>query len=226
MAATLVFCEIPAAAVTNKDLERSSQLFSNHYGVWGERPAAKRPPKGARVRLSAAALQTAFLFKSDTCLLIQADDGDTLVGQAFVCRYQLPGLGQVAWITQLVVHKDYRRKGIGKKLCRMAQGGGDNFACGLVSCHPYAVRALEAGTGRTCNQEAARRYAADLLSASQIPYVQDCSLDFDSGKCLIDTRFFVDHTEVNKILSEASGWRLGPLEEGKEFFAFTFSDPR
>jgi hypothetical protein len=42
-------------------------------------------------------------------------------------------------------------------------------------------------------------------------------------RCLIDTQYFVDHTHVNQILSGLSQWNLGQLEEGKEFFAFTFA---
>ncbi len=86
------------------------------------------------------------------------------------------------------MHKDYRSQGIGKKLCRTAWGVNNYFACGLVSSHPYAVRALEKATQRIADRSAIQRYFKELVLHSHIPYVQDCDLDFDSGKCLITTR--------------------------------------
>jgi hypothetical protein len=108
-------------------------------------------------------------------------------------------------------------------LCRMAQGSGQHFALGLVTCHPYSVRAVEAATGRACDRELTRVHARDLIEHSGIPYVQGCAVQFEGGRCLIDTQFYVDHDEVDAVLRGVSRWGLGPLEEGKEFIAFTFA---
>lgn len=133
--------------------------------------------------------------------------------------------GKVSWITQLVVHSDYRHRGVAKKLCRMAWAVEQCYAVGLVTSHPYAVRALERATQRMCNRATIMPVARELLSHCNIPYVLDKVLCFEEGRCLIDTQFFVDHTDVNNILATTldTQWELGGLEEGKEFFAFTFA---
>lgn len=85
---------IPANQVTDRDLQRSSQLYSNHYGVWGDNPTPNGPPKEARVRMSAKTLREMLLFDDETCFLILAEDteADVVVGQAFVCRFHLQDL--------------------------------------------------------------------------------------------------------------------------------------
>jgi hypothetical protein len=129
----------------------------------------------------------------------------------------------VSWVTQLVVHPDYRGQGIARKLCHMAWGPGGFFAAGLITSHPHAVKALEGATQRECDRALIEEHAPDLVRYSKLPYVQNKQLCCDDGKCLIDTQFFVDHTEVERILSRSKGWQLGPLEDGKEFMAFTFA---
>ncbi|KAG5178017.1 hypothetical protein JKP88DRAFT_270620 [Tribonema minus] len=221
IAVQVAYHSLPAAAVTDHALIRSSELFSNHYGVWGRNPFALE--QGKRVRLSAKQLRKQFLFDAERCSIIQAEVANQLVGHAFVCHYHIPDTGQVSWITQLVVHSEYRGRGIGKRLCRMAWAVDRYYACGLVTSHPHAVRALEAATERACDRSLAISSAQALISHSGIPYVSQALVHFEGGKCLIDTQFFVDHSEVEAVLSGITHWRLGPLEEGKEFFAFTFA---
>ena len=129
----------------------------------------------------------------------------------------------VSWITQLVVHADWRRRGIAKRLCRIAWGTRKYFAYGLVSSHPYAVRALEGATVRRCDRNLAAQHAQELIEYSCIPYMKGKTLCFDDGRCLIDTQFPVDHSGVEQLLLTIKDWQLGPLEDNKEFFAFTFA---
>jgi hypothetical protein len=131
--------------------------------------------------------------------------------------------GLVSWVTQLVVHPAYRNMGVGRRLCRIAWGAGRFFAAGLVTSHPFAVKALERATERDCNRSLIEEHAADLVRHCNIPYVQGKQLCFEGGKCLVDTQFCVDHSEVEQLRARLSGWRLGPLEDGKEFLAFAFA---
>ena len=152
-----------------------------------------------------------------------ASIGDEIIGHAFATTFNYPNYGNVTWITQLVVSSSYRRNGIATRLCRLAwatkEPSAEDFACGLVTSHPHAVRALERATGRVCDKAGAEQHAVGLIAASGIPYVQGCTVN-DSK---IDTQFYVDHTEINKIVREQQrNWVLGDLPDGKEFFAFTF----
>ncbi len=63
-----------------------------------------------------------------------------------------------------------------------------------------------------------------LISASGVPYVQNCRLYLSDDRAVINTSFFVDHTEVNRILENQKTWRLGSIDDGEEFFAFVFAD--
>ncbi|KAL6761127.1 hypothetical protein V8C86DRAFT_2543878 [Haematococcus lacustris] len=221
------YTEVPPSFVSDAELKHHAQLFSSHYGKWGENPHGLQ--KGARVRLTASRLRSDHLFDEQRCSLIRAtiSEGETVhvVGHACVYCYEVPGKGKVSWITQLVVHSDYRHRGVAKKLCRMAWPVEQFYAVGLVTSHPYAVRALERATQRTCNRATIMPVARELLSQCNIPYVLDKALCFEEGRCLIDTQFFVDHTDVNNILATTldTEWELGGLEDGKEFFAFTFA---
>jgi hypothetical protein len=99
----------------------------------------------------------------------------------------------------------------------------DALAWGLMTSHPYAVRALESATQRKCDPQTISIYAKDLVKASGIPYFQKCQISINENHSLIHSEFFIDHTEVNEILASLkSEWRLGTLGEGDEFFAFTF----
>lgn len=74
-------------------------------------------------------------------------------------------------------------------------------------------------------------HAEEVIKSSPIEYIRDAKLhgkivgDKNSPMvCGVDTGFFVDHTEPNKVLREIqedggdSGWKLGELLEGHEFF--------
>jgi hypothetical protein len=112
----------------------------------------------------------------------------------------------------------------------------NDVAWGLASSHPYAIRTLERVTGRRCDPLLIGKYARELIKSSQIPYFQSCAFSIslatdDQKKSIVHSNFFVDHTEVNRILvKEMEGqnekaWMLGStLEDGDEFFGFTFSE--
>lgn len=63
-----------------------------------------------------------------------------LAGQAFTCRWT-HAEKTVCWITQLVVHRDYRRRGLATSLLReVAKDGDDMF--GIMSSNPVACLAF------------------------------------------------------------------------------------
>jgi len=131
--------------------------------------------------------------------------------------------GFACWIIQLVVASPVRRQGIATKLCQMASDSND-AAVGLVSSHPYTIRALERAMQSTCRPSIIATHAASLVQASGIPCVQDCPLRLGEEGCSIDTQSFVYHTKLNVLLSKEKEWQLGPLNEGEEFFAFVFRE--
>jgi hypothetical protein len=79
---------LPASEVPDEAVQRSADLFSNHYGTWAPNPCGCKP--GARVRMSAHKLQAQMLF-DDQCKLITAEFDGALIGQAFVRHFDVPG---------------------------------------------------------------------------------------------------------------------------------------
>lgn len=127
------------------------------------------------------------------------------------------------WITQLVVHSGHRGKGVAQRLCSLSWEPHSD-AWGLVSSHPYAIRALETATARFCDPALIKERASKLVSPCPVSYIQDAKLVYpEEGGTLINTEFFVDHDEVNDIaMKMGDSWKLGNLHEGMEYFAFTF----
>lgn len=151
-----------------------------------------------------------------------------LVGHAFYVRYHYPpsASDMVVWITQLVLRAEYRNMGVATRMLRICcEGVGEVFACGLVSSHPYAVKALEAATSKKYDKNLSAQHAARLVRHSRIPYVQDRPVLIDATKCVMKTDYSVDHTLVDIIRLSLRDWQLGSLDEGEAHFAFVFRPP-
>jgi 2-polyprenyl-3-methyl-5-hydroxy-6-metoxy-1,4-benzoquinol methylase len=153
----------------------------------------------------------------------------SMVGYAIAIHTQLPDRGNVAWITQFVVHKDHRNADVGKRLLFTIWGFSDYFAWGLLSANPYAVRALEKATRRRCQPKLIAEHASALLTlgAGQVHYLDGSRrLVVNESESRIDTAFNLDHSELPDMLSNATDetkpWIMGSLSEGWEWFAFTF----
>jgi hypothetical protein len=216
--------------VSDDDLKECSQLFSQHYGVWGSQMNEKYQK---RVSLSANMMRSQYLFSND-CALVVAKSNHKIIGQAFFIRFWNDKLnGWVVWITQLVVHSQFRRLGIGKGLCNSSWNPSTDIAVGLVSANPFAVKALESATSSHVTEKTVRQYADTLMDTCSIPYMKNCKMNkaFSNNEpnCSINTAFHVDHTEINADLLklEKDGkWTLGKLKDGHEFFAFVFKDSK
>lgn len=86
------------------------ELYSNHYGIWGE----KGPRPGEHVKLSRKRFSE--WLSSDCSSIYYATLDDILIGYAIAIRAKMQHIGTVTWVTQLVVHSQYRNQGIAKNL--------------------------------------------------------------------------------------------------------------
>jgi GNAT superfamily N-acetyltransferase len=206
--------------VSPEQLAQCRNLFNSQYGIWG--PQGPKP--GFPVTMTKEALRRTFLSGNGTFLVLAIDeDRNVLAGHAFARRLPLTGAfrGNALWITQLVVNSTYRNRGIGAHLISTALDNKD-VCVGLVSSHPYAVRALEKACRRTVGIEFAASYGQHVLDSSGVAYLEGRTAVVTGGCCKISTDFYVDHTEVNAIIAgliAGSGWCLGTIEDGEEFLA-------
>ncbi len=141
------------------------------------------------------------------------------------------GNGIVDWVTQLVVHTDFRKQDIGKTLLFSVWGFSTHFCWGLITANPYAIRALEKATRRRCVAERIAKHKTTLhrLGAKKVRYVGNSrELVVSHHTSKINTRFFVDHGDLDatvaSVVTNDKPWNLGMIEEGWEWFAFTFHD--
>lgn len=71
--------------------------------------------------------------------------GGRLAGNAFACRWQVDGR-TICWITQLVVHRDYRERGLAAGLLNEIRLDKDDVY-GVMSSHPAACLAAAKAFG-------------------------------------------------------------------------------
>lgn len=71
-----------------------------------------------------------------------------LAGNAFACRWSVDGR-TICWITQLVVHHDYRERGLAAGLLDEVRLDGDDVY-GVMSSHPAACLAASRAYKSEC----------------------------------------------------------------------------
>ena len=177
------------ALVDSTLLEECAALYSSHYGRWGSRS----PAAGRRVRLSAKRLRE-WLDSPDSRITL-ARSGSDLVGYAIAVQAKANQCGIVSWVTQLVVHEEYRRQDVAKTLLFSIWGSSDHFAWGLLTANPYAVRALEKATRRRCVPARIQKNSRRLhrIGLAHVPYVDErTDVDVRADQSRIRTNFFID----------------------------------
>lgn len=211
--------------ITPELIKECSDLYSEHYGIWSH--SAPRH-SGQKIKLSPERIRELL---TEEAWLYLAKTNDKLIGYAVAIRLKVKKpYGICSWVTQLVVREEYRNKGIAKELLFSIWGMSDDYAWGIISSNPFAIRALEKATRRRCAPQRILKNHKKMLSLSisKVPYVKgDIKIEITRETSKINTQFFVDHSMLDKMIQEASTnapWLLGSLEEGWEWFAFTFKD--
>lgn len=228
MRRNIEYWKLPGTLVLANEqlLNKCSELYSNHYGVWG--CEGKFP--GKHIKLSSNRIRT--WLDSECATLYCAETDEVIIGYAIAFSKDLKGdYGVVTWVTQLVVHSDYRKQGIAKNILFSIWGLSTHFAWGIVSANPYAVRALEKATRRRAIPLRIKKNSTKLLNLGRgyVPFIDDnTTIEVKENTSKINTKFFVDHKNIprmlSNVISEDIPWRLGSIEEGWEWFAFTFRD--
>ena len=215
------------AASNEKFLTQCSNLYSNHYGIWSDE--GLRPKK--HIKLSNNKLRE--WLENDYVTIYFAMDGEEIIGYAISFSKNEYNYGIVTWVTQLVVHDKYRRHGIAKNLLFSIWGFSNHFAWGIVSANPYAIRALEKATRRRAVPMRIKKNSVKLqnIGRQHVPFI-DKSTQFKitENSSAVNTSFFVDHSDtmqmLKNVITEEIPWNLGNIEEGWEWFAFTFNDQK
>ena len=125
---------------------KCAELYSNHYGIWGKKGV--RPNKN--IRLSAHKICE--WLQSDDVTIYYAMRKEMLVGYAIAFSRNENNYGVVTWVTQLVVHKDYRHNGIAKNFV-FHLGIIESLCMGDCKCESICSACVRKGytqEGETC----------------------------------------------------------------------------
>ncbi|MBN1609253.1 MAG: class I SAM-dependent methyltransferase [Polyangiaceae bacterium] len=175
------------------------------------------------------------ILDDDAVRLARAHDGDKLAGYCVAVRIDIPEHGRLDWVSQLVVHREYRKLRVATNLLYSIWQFSDCFAWGLATANPFAVRALETATRRPCRASLITARSALVLKyvRSHVGYLPPgLIIEDDQPQPRVDTQFFIDLTDVPDMRKRAARadrpWALGDLAPGQEWFACTFAeqDPR
>ncbi|GAP85321.2 hypothetical protein SAMD00023353_1002010 [Rosellinia necatrix] len=116
-----VFEAFPGTEVTDHMLSKAAKLFSENYGVWGK----ASPLAGKRVSLNTRRLREQCIPDAAASSYVRVTVDGALAGHALACRWNCNGM-TVCWVTQLVVRKDYRERGLASSLLRVIREDTDD----------------------------------------------------------------------------------------------------
>ena len=151
--------------ITDEVLTAAAEFHGNHYGVWG--PDAPEPLKpgasslvrvhspftanssltGDRVKCSPERLKAELVPKDADVTYVHVTGDEIPVVHVFACRWSYNG-SRVCWITQLVVHRNHREKGLAGMLLRHLRSNDDQIM-GIMTPHPFACAAAVKAFGCT-----------------------------------------------------------------------------
>ena len=209
-------------------LNEMSNLYSNHYGFWGE----TGPKPGDRIQLSAKKLY--LWIQNQDSYIATARKDNKLIGYSIAIKKSKNKTNNkyiISWVTQLVVHEDFRQQGIGKTLLFSFWGFSNDYAWGIMSSNPYAIRALEKATYRRVNPSSMKKKEQSIIKfgIENVSYLDDkTEFIVTSKNCKVNTKFPSDlskvHEKLFNVTKDDIPWLLGTIEEGWEWFAFTFNE--
>lgn len=219
-------------AVRDDILQECSELYSEHYGIWSD-THPKKEMRGKNVRLSKHKLKTWFSHDL-SWLYIARNAAKAIIGYAIALNCKIGNMRRrIAWVTQLVVHKDYRKSDVAKNLLYSIWGESKNYAWGIISANPYAIRALEKATRRRSNPVCIKRELDKIQTITKnfLTYVeQDTEFKIDDDHAAINTKFYVDHKDIpemlHNVVDSKKPWLLGELDEGWEWIGVTFNSQK
>ena len=199
------------------------------------------------MRMSKDRLRSQCLPDDATCFYVRVTVDGQLAGNAFACRWTVNDKN-VCWVTQLVVDRNYRERGLATCLLNLLRQN-DIDMYGIMSSHPAAcIAAAKAFGGKYSTLKVyitestlkviesigpiqlgpIRDYAEEILKASPINYVKDaklCGKLFNPGDTSglvssVDSGFFVDHDEPLEVLALVRKEMDWPLGELLDGYEF------
>lgn len=208
--------------LTDEELARCSALFSEHYGKYSGKGGGFA--KGQPIKMSPNRYKSLYGDRQNIFISMCYDESGDLLGHAIFLRKEIEGKGLCSWVVQLVVHSRYRNRKIGSRLLLSAWGFSNYFAWGLATANAITLKTLESVTWREISVEEIQKNLGTLERLmEEIPFVQKDCVKVSSKECQVFSNFYPELELSNKNPSlDIYAKRMGELESGYEWLAFTF----
>ena len=217
------FINIYAHELSEKELKECSELYSNNYGFYSQN--SKKNP-GQQIKLSVSYYKNNFCNNKNYRVSLVYKN-NKLAGMAFYTRKANEKKQTTNLIIQLVVDKNTRREKIASRLMQSIWGFTDDFAWGIITPNPCTVKTLESVTYRKCNPFIIKNNLSSLDEVlDTVHYLSKEKIYVSDNFSKINTEFFVDRKDCDIKTIYDEKWELGDLDEGYEWFAFTFKDQK
>lgn len=214
-----IYKTIKCSALTDEQLEECSALFSANYGEY----SGKDKPEKQRKRIKLPAGYYRKMGENPNMYVSLCYNGNQLLGHAFFLKKELVNGEKCSWVTQLVVHYSYRNRGVATRLLQSAWGFSDYFAWGLATTNAVTVKTLESVTWRRVDPIVIGRHLEEIdMLCDEIVFADKKNLRIDDNKSQIFTDFYPEFQKLKNSLTDVYVSRLGAIEDGCEWLAFTF----
>lgn len=211
------------SSLTIEEINECSKLYSAHYGIYNN--AAPIEIRGKHIKLPTKHYQTLYAKYPTASISICRTKEDKLVGFAIFIRGEISEGRKFCWVTQLVVHTDYRRKGIGTKLLESAWCFSDYAIRGLATANAVTLRTLENVTWREIDKAEIKRREEEVRQIlMSVPYMGDKALAVDAINCQINSNFFPEPKKINPKTQKKFDKKLGRIISGHEWLGIIFND--
>jgi 2-polyprenyl-3-methyl-5-hydroxy-6-metoxy-1,4-benzoquinol methylase len=128
----------------------------------------------------------------------------------------------------MVVHRDHQNQLVGSQMLKSIWGDSHDYAWGIASANPFAIRALEKATRRRCTPAHMLKHRGPIETIlRKIPYLEGKPIKLAELQSSIDTNFNQDLSEVTyrrELASTREAWTMGNIFEGEEWLAITFNN--
>ena len=109
--------------------------------------------------------------------------------------------GYLSWITQLVVNKKFRNRGIARRLLISVWGFSGDRAWGLATSNPLTVKTLESATFRKVTFSTMQKNFTELQQiAKEVDFIANRKLEITSENAVVNTNFFVRNNKDIEIV--------------------------
>jgi len=213
------FQTIKCSALTAEQLKECSTLYSENYGRYSGKDDISK--QGNHIKL-APSYYVRF-GENPNMYVSLCYNGNQLLGQAFFLRKELNNGEKCSWVTQLVVHSAYRNRKIATRLLQSAWGFSDYYAWGLATTNAVTVKTLESVTWRAVDPKIISQHLNEIGHlCDEIAFADKTSIKVENNIAQIFTGFYPEFQKLENNLTDIYVKRLGNIEDGCEWLAFTF----